>query len=188
MLHSLRFLKEFCLHPSQTGALAPSGRRLAKGVVQALGPLEPQELVVELGPGTGAFTRALRAQLPDNPVIAIERNERFVIGLRKRFPDVVIAEGCASEIRKNLRQHHLEDHRIGGVISGLPLLSLPKPLVRNIFASLSDILPAGATFINFTYSKRTFRRIETPGFEVVESRRVLLNVPPASIMILRQLG
>lgn len=186
MLNSLRFLREMVLHPGQTGAVAPSGRRLARAMIDALGPVAPGALIVELGPGTGSFTRVIRERRPHNPLLAIERNPRFVGQLRRRFPDAHIVEGCASQIRTAIDRAGLDGTPVAGVISGLPLLSLPKPLVGKVFASLADVLPEGTSFVNFTYSKRGFhRRLDTPLFAVADSRHVLCNFPPATVMTLR---
>lgn len=186
MLNTLRFLTEFVRHPSQTGAISPSGRKLAKAIVSALGAVPPGHLVIELGPGLGSFTRALKRLLPDNPVLAIERNAHFVAQLRARIPGVAIHEGCASDVAGAIAAHNLGHLPIAGVVSGLPLLVLPQPLVRSIFHNLEAILPADAPFINFTYSQRSFRKVETPGYRIVATRRVLLNMPPASVMTLRR--
>jgi phosphatidylethanolamine/phosphatidyl-N-methylethanolamine N-methyltransferase len=188
LLNSLRFLAEFVRHPSQTGAVSPSGRSLAKAIVKALGDVPPGQLVIELGPGLGSFTRALQRLLPDNPVLAIERNAHFVAQLRRKLPTVAVHEGCASDLSGALAAHGMQELPIAGVISGLPLLVLPQPLVRSIFHNLAAVLPAEAPFINFTYSQRSFRKVETPGYRIVKTRRVLLNVPPASVMTLRRDG
>ena len=52
------FLKALAATPRLTGAVAPSGRALARAMAAALGHV-PRGLVVELGPGTGPVTRAL---------------------------------------------------------------------------------------------------------------------------------
>ena len=66
MITAAKFLWQFCRHPSQTGALAPSGKKLSRAIVEAIGPVEPGKVVIELGPGTGVFTRAIRRLLPDS--------------------------------------------------------------------------------------------------------------------------
>jgi len=185
MINTARFIWQFCRHPRQTGAIAPSGRRLATAIVQALGPVEPGRLVVELGPGTGVFTRAIRHLLPNNPLMVIERNPRFARQLRERFPDIIVAEDCASRLGDLIEQHGYQSAQVGGVISGLPLLSLPPEVTNRIFAGLTATLDADTRFVNFTYSQKGFRRLQTPGFRLVETRRVFINVPPASVMTLQ---
>src|SRR5258708_35280803 len=57
---SVRFLKTLVEAPRLTGAVAPSGRALARAMAAAIGS-PSQGLVVELGPGTGPVTQALIA-------------------------------------------------------------------------------------------------------------------------------
>ena len=53
-----RFLKTLVASPRLTGAVAPSGRALARAMAAAAGS-PSQGLIVELGPGTGPVTQAL---------------------------------------------------------------------------------------------------------------------------------
>ena len=91
----LFFLKQYLRNPFGTGGVAPSGRQLAKLMVAKLAP-QPSEIIVELGPGTGSFTRELLAQgvEPAN-LILVEFNKAFVKFLKKEFPNLRIVEGAA---------------------------------------------------------------------------------------------
>ena len=53
-----RFLKALIAAPRLTGAVAPSGRTLARAMATAIGS-PPNGLIVELGPGTGPVTQSL---------------------------------------------------------------------------------------------------------------------------------
>ncbi len=55
---SARFLKSLVAAPRLTGAVAPSGRALARAMAAAIGS-PSQGLIVELGPGTGPVTQSL---------------------------------------------------------------------------------------------------------------------------------
>ena len=57
MREQLRFAGQMLRNPRSVGAVAPSSKRLARIMVAALGNLEPGSVILELGPGTGAFTR-----------------------------------------------------------------------------------------------------------------------------------
>ena len=57
---TLTFLGQCAIRFRQTGAVVPSGGPLARAMVTAIGHLEPGQVVIELGPGTGVFTRELR--------------------------------------------------------------------------------------------------------------------------------
>jgi phosphatidylethanolamine/phosphatidyl-N-methylethanolamine N-methyltransferase len=182
VLETLQFLGQCATHIRTTGALAPSGKALARAMVTAMGQLQPGQVIVELGPGTGVFTREIRKRYPTHPVVAIEFNEQFVKTLRQRMSDVHIVQGCASQTVGHLNALGFEKHQVGAVISGLPLLSLPRELSNSIFAAIADVLEPGRRYVQFTYSKRMWKKFQPPGFRFDQSRMVWLNVPPAVVM------
>lgn len=184
VLETLQFLGQCATHIRTTGALAPSGKALARAMVTAMGPLQPGQVIVELGPGTGVFTREIRKRYPTHPVVAIEFNEQFVKTLRTRMAmaDVHIIQGCASQTVGHLNALGFEKNQVGAVISGLPLLSLPRELSNSIFAAIADILEPGRRYVQFTYSKRMWKKFQPPGFRFDQTRMVWLNVPPAVVM------
>ena len=57
-------------------------------------------------------------------------------------------------------------------------VSVRKAIVGAAFAILA---PEGR-YIQFTYSKRAWRRHHPPGFRLDATRRVWLNVPPAEVL------
>ncbi len=67
-----RFLKSLVATPRLTGAVAPSGRALARAMAAAVGS-PSRGLVIELGPGTGPVTRSLiEAGLPPSRLVLVE--------------------------------------------------------------------------------------------------------------------
>lgn len=70
----MSFLLEFVRDPLTVGAIAPSGAALAR-VATAAVPRTGSPVVVELGPGTGAFTGAIQRRLAGRGLhIAVEVN------------------------------------------------------------------------------------------------------------------
>src|SRR4051812_21621204 len=68
----LTFLKVMIRNPRTTGAILPSSNRLAREMVSHVS-LRADELVVELGAGTGVVTGALiEAGIDPTKIIAIE--------------------------------------------------------------------------------------------------------------------
>jgi phosphatidylethanolamine/phosphatidyl-N-methylethanolamine N-methyltransferase len=182
MRETFHFLGQLATRFRQTGAVLPSSRRLARAMVNAIGPLQPGELVVELGPGTGVFTRELARCFPANAIVAVEFNRAFADRLRQRMPLVQVVEGCASRLTEHLDGLAIPHHRVGAVISGLPLLSLPQQLSECIFAAITTVLSPGRRYVQFTYSKRAWRRFDLPGFRLEKSKSVWLNLPPAVVL------
>ena len=115
-----RFLKSLIDKPRLTGAVAPSGRALARAMVAASGP--PQRgRIVELGPGTGPVTRALIERGVDaRRLTLVEFNPEFCHLLKIRFPQVEIIEGDAYDLPRTLAP--LAGSEISAFVSSLPLL------------------------------------------------------------------
>jgi phosphatidylethanolamine/phosphatidyl-N-methylethanolamine N-methyltransferase len=182
MRETLQFLGQCAAHVRTTGAVMPSGPQLSRKMVAAMGTVQPGQVIVELGPGTGVFTREIRKQYPHHTIVAIEFNELFAQRLRERMPDVHVVTGCASRIRHHLVQLGIDPKQVGAVLSGLPLLSLPADLSQRIFSSIADVLEPGHRYVQFTYSKRMWKKFHPPGFRIDSTRFVLFNFPPAVVM------
>lgn len=182
MRDALCFIKQSIGHFRQTGALIPSSGRLARAMVDAIQLQDDAQILVELGPGTGVFTRQLRERFPGNHLLAVEFNEVLAARLQQAMPEIEMIVGCASELRRHLDQRGIPVERIGAVVSGLPLLSLPRPVREAILNGLGDVLVPGRRYVQFTYSRRAWKRYHLPGFRREEPRRVWMNVPPASVL------
>ena len=74
---AIHFLGQAATHFRQTGAIAPSSRRLARELALAVGDVPSGGIVIELGPGSGSVTEALRDVHPAAAVIAVENNPAF---------------------------------------------------------------------------------------------------------------
>ena len=185
---TLKFLGSFVRHPRQVGAVVPSSPALAKAMVRGLNVAGDQS-VVELGPGTGAFTRAILRHLPaPDRYLGIELNDDFVGHLRRRFPGANFIHGSAEQ----MHDHHAEA-RLGSaaaVLCGLPFASLPQSVQANVVDGLDRLLERGGEFRTFQYvhaynlpAAQSFRRrmdaLFGPG---QRSPSVKLNVPPAYVL------
>jgi phosphatidylethanolamine/phosphatidyl-N-methylethanolamine N-methyltransferase len=178
----LFFLKQYLRNPFGTGGVAPSGPQLAKLMVSKLAP-QPSEIIVELGPGTGAFTRALLAQgvEPAN-LILVEFNKEFVKFLKREFPNLRIVEGPAQDLPQLLKT--LGQASVKKIISGIPLRSMKPAECRQIAMAVAAVLEPGGIFVQFSY----FKASPIPKAVVAEAGLagqcvggVLNNVPPAFV-------
>lgn len=179
---TIAFVRQMATHWRETGSLVPSGKRLARAMASCVGPVSADDVIVELGPGTGVFTHELLRTFPLNRVLAVEFNHAFVERLKQNIPKALIVEGCASQLPELLDLHGIAHRRVAAVISGLPLLSLDRALSEQVIRSIGAILRPGATYVQFTYSKRAWGRFDVPGFRPQPHRRIWLNMPPAVVM------
>lgn len=173
----LLFLRSWAARPLEVAAIAPSSRRLAVAMTTEIGPLSGN--VLELGPGTGAFTRALlRNGVYEDNLILVERNPAFAMLLRERFPSATLIEGDAQHLALPAVKS------IGAAISGLPLLSMPAQTVRAILASVFHHLAEDGSLFQFTYGPRcpiSLQVLRELGLKASFRRWVPLNLPPASV-------
>ena len=183
----IRIVSEFVRHPVRTGTVAPSSRWLAERLLEGIGVAEART-IVELGPGTGPFTRLIaeRAQ-PDALVIAMEVNPRLAADLVPRFPRVEIVNDSAERLPHHLRARG-RDHA-DCILSGLPFAAFSEELQRRLLDAVVEALPVHGRFATFAYIPaawlppgRRFRRLLESRFaRVTTSRMVWRNVPPAFV-------
>lgn len=77
------------------GAVMPSGRLLARTMAQYV-DVDSKDPVVELGPGTGAITKALIDHGVDQKrLVLVEYNPGFCALLRDRYPQAKVVQGDA---------------------------------------------------------------------------------------------
>ena len=104
----INFLREYFSNPGSIGAVAPSSRILATRMLDGIS-LENATKVIELGPGTGAFTTGILKRISSQAkFIAIEKNPVFLAELRQRFDHIEIIEGDAENLVHLLHQRGID--------------------------------------------------------------------------------
>jgi phosphatidylethanolamine/phosphatidyl-N-methylethanolamine N-methyltransferase len=178
----LLFLRQFLSKPLGIGSITPSSKRVARLMVNNLG-WQPDEYVIELGPGTGVFTRELLARgVPANRIVLIEFNSDFVKFLRREFPNVKVIEGDASTLPLLLEK--LGIGKVKRIVSGIPMRSLSRAMGAAITSSIAASLEAGGVAVQFTYATMApLAKDEAKAGGLMGQRAdwALLNVPPAII-------
>ncbi|WP_206430828.1 class I SAM-dependent methyltransferase [Pseudomonas chlororaphis] len=176
----LRFFKAWRAKPLQIAALTPSGSALARLITRELVPRMGQ--VLELGPGTGVFTRAILTRgIQASELTLIENEVFFAQLLNERFPDAAVLQMDASSLVGDMR---FRQGNFGAVISGLPLLSMGARAVLRILAGSFGALGPGGAFYQFTYgpycpvSRKILDRL---GLKAVRLGGTLANLPPARV-------
>ncbi len=176
------FWRAWLRAPRSVGAVAPSGPSLARLMTRHVnhqhGP------VIELGPGTGVFTRALLAGgLPIHRLALVEADPGFADALTQLYPQARVLRMDAAQLGDT--QPLFGDERASAVISGLPLLSMPPEQVAAIIRGVFDRqLHADGALYQFTYGPRCplpRRLLEQLDLEAVRIGRVLFNLPPATV-------
>jgi phospholipid N-methyltransferase len=180
----LRFLSAFVRQPLTVGACWPSSPALSRVVVDCC-EVRSDAVVVELGPGTGAFTGVLLKKLrARGRLMAVEINPSNVKVLRRRFPECEVIEDSAEHLPR-----HLNGTRADCIVSGLAWGNmLPRTQNRILRAILKSLKPGGQ-FVAFAYvhaawfpTTRRFRRRLLRHFDRVTTTPIVWrNLPPAYV-------
>jgi len=173
----LNFVQRMARNPRAIGAISPASPALAEAMAAQVDFSAPGR-VLELGPGTGAITRALiRRGMGPQKVVAIERDPAFARMLRSRFPGLDVVEGDAADAQR------LETlGPFSAIISSLPLLNFPNHERLALVRTLLELMPAGAPFVQYSYGvKAPLPR--AADVRVTLADRVWRNLPPAQIWI-----
>jgi len=181
----LEFFLAWLRRPRQTASVVPSSRFLAARMVRDIDPDGAR--VLELGGGTGAFTREILATgLPLEKLEVVEINATFARGLERQFPGVDVIRHRAETISGHVSGGEGGYQRI---VSGLPLLAINQETQRDILAEAFKLLAPGGVFVQFTYSALSpvnSRILDDLGLRAEKAGQILLNFPPATIFEFRR--
>lgn len=182
---NIEFFKGWLRKPRQTAAIVPSSRFLAREMVAGIDPDAGR--VLELGGGTGAFTRAiLSTGLSADMLEVAEINPVFAHGLERQFPEVRILRHRAETISAHVAG---EAGSYQCVVSGLPMLAFNQNTQKAILEDAFLLLMPGGVFVQFTYSALSpvgKPVLDQAGLMAVPAGRVLLNIPPATVFHFRR--
>lgn len=171
-------LGRFVANPRRFGGFVSSSA-LAAAITQQIEPTAGP--VLELGPGTGVFTRALLARgVAERDLILVETDPLLATRLRNAFPQALVLAQRAGSVTPEM----LGGRRPVAVISGLPLLNFPGREVERIIATAFALCMPGAALYQFTYGPRCPVREKIMlrlGLVARRTARVWRNVPPASV-------
>lgn len=178
------FLRQWVKNPMSIGAIAPSSRRLADAMARQV-PAQGTGPVIELGGGTGNITAGLlRAGIAPGRLVVLERDPALHRLLQQRYPQLRVVLGDAAALVETLRP--LGIHQADAVVSGLPLLSIPRDVQDKIVRGVFALLLPGAPFIQFTYGPCSPVGRERLGVSGKVAKWVAANLPPASVWVYRR--
>lgn len=187
MMDAVLFFRAWLNSPLRVASVLPSGEALAGLIATGIG--RDSGPVLELGPGTGVFTRALlRRGVAEADLTLIEAGPDFAVLLGQRFPAAMICNMDAGQLHRlsgAARRPH------GAAISGLPLLSMPNRQVLRILAGTFGLLRPEAALHQFTYGLRC--PVPAPimarlGLHAARIGHTFGNLPPATVWRIAQVA
>ena len=177
-----KFLKTFFKERKQVGAVAPSSRFLVKKMCGKV-DFDSAEIIIELGPGTGVFTKEILARANSTAKIFVfELNEDFYHMLSAKFTDrrIVLVNESAENMEAVLKAHQIEKADV--IISSLPLTVIPEPVKTNIIRASHSVLKHKGLYIQYQYSLSAKKLLES-FFGKLNLKFSLINLPPAFIYV-----
>lgn len=181
----LHFFQAWAANPLRVASVVPSSSSLSMVITREISATTGP--VIELGPGTGVFTRALlRRGVREQDIVLIESGNEFVGHLRSQFPAASILEMDAAKLRSTQIPDEL---MAGAVISGLPFLSMPTRKVIEVLTGAFRKLRVDGALYLFTYGyvcpipKKLLDRL---GLEATHIGGTFVNFPPAVVYRIRR--
>ena len=171
------FLRRWIANPLQMGSIIPSAPALCQRVVAQV-RRAADEIVVELGAGTGVITRALlQAGIPAERIVVVEIVPDMARHLAATLPGVQVIEGDARALAGLLPRGL---GRVGTVVCGIPLVLLPVPEQRRFIDAMAAVAP-GRGFLHYSYCVTSPLPARRHGLIARREAWTPLNLPPASV-------
>ncbi len=180
MVFSVGFFGGFLKNPLRTGAVTPSSPFLARKMLQGI-DFAHVDTVVELGPGTGPFTKELvRRMRPGTKLILVELNPDFAQKLERRFGGKVHVENVSAERIDDVLAKHGSD-RADLIVCGLAFPVMPAGVRETIMEAITKHVGRGTIFRMFSYVPGRISKI-FPQTRFRRLSKTWLNVPPATVL------
>lgn len=185
MNENIQFLQAFLKNPGKVGSITPSSPELARRMVAGLRPDE-NNVVLELGVGTGAITKFLQGKVSDDrSYLGIELDRDLVRTLKKNYPYMKIVRGNALQALEIYHKSGLG--KVGTIICCLPFVSMPNEIGEKILHEVDNFMRQGCTFRTFQYAHGYYFPSAIKLREFMRKRYgkskrsplIVKNVPPA---------
>lgn len=172
------FFRRWLANPLQMGSVTPSSPALC-GLITRRIQRGPDEIVLELGAGTGVISRAiLESGVPADRLVVIEIVPAMARILRETLPGVTVVEGDAWRLPDLLPPHW--HGRIGTVVCGIPMVLLSLTRQRGLVDAIEAVAP-GRGFLHFSYCATSPLPSRKLGLSARRQSWTPLNFPPASV-------
>lgn len=154
------FFGLFCKNHKTVGSVAPSSKALARTITNYILPKENNDLLpqnyLEIGPGTGPFTKIMAERLRDIDTLHIvEIMPEFAKMLTKKYGG-----------KKNIKVHCCSilewknDKQFDRVVSGLPLNSFSPEFVAAYLEKVKSLTSPDGIIADFRYPKLPSKKIK----------------------------
>jgi len=180
----IRFFKGMMQGPKTVGSIVPTSSITAKKMASVIN-LNSGLPVLELGPGTGAITKAIlgRGVKPER-LVAVEYSTDFYNHLVRLYPGVHFINGDAFDLDTTLGA--LKGQTFDSVVSAVPLLNFPMQARIALLESLLDRMPSGRPVVQISYGPVSPIIARPERYHIQHFDFIVRNIPPAQLWIYRR--
>ncbi|MCX7338053.1 MAG: methyltransferase domain-containing protein [Alphaproteobacteria bacterium] len=175
----LLFLRKLMKNPKSVGAIVPSSPALATFICTHVANSDDQ-LIVEIGAGTGRFTQALlRTGMKPESLAIVELDKEMYHFLKKNFKGVHVIHGDATQLSQLLPAEWIG--QVGTVVSGIPMINLSEEEQNGIVTACFSVMKESGSLLQFTYGPLSPLPAKKMGLRKKRLGSILLNLPPATV-------
>lgn len=174
----LRFMRGMIEGPKQVGAILPTSAVTAKVMASVIDHASGLK-VLELGPGTGAITKAILNRIPADRLVSVEYSTPFYNHLTATFPGVHFINGDAFNLDRTLGD--LKDETFDCIISAIPLLNFSMQERVALIESLLARIPDGRPVVQISYGPVSPVAAKPESYTIKHLDFVVRNIPPAQL-------
>lgn len=177
----MSLFKEFWKNKSEIGSIAPSSPFLTRKMLKPV-DFSRSLVIVEYGPGTGAFTLPLLKRMNSRSLlISIESNRRLYRKLQPiqaAYSNFKIVHDSAENIDRVLCDMALT--HVDYIISSLPLAVISEPEKTAIISKARACLFDHGLYIQYQYTLDAHGLLSS-AFKKVKCGFSMMNIPPAFV-------
>lgn len=182
----IRFFKSWINSPKAMGAVLPTSNVTAKKMASLIDE-NTRDAVLELGPGTGAITKAILARgIKPEQLYSVEYSEEFIDDLKEDFKGVNVLHGNAFELDDVLPD--LNGEKFNTVISAIPMLCFPVDQRIELLNDLFDRLHPGRPVVQISYGSKSPIPPSFSNYTVEPLDWIARNFPPARLWVYRRIS
>lgn len=172
-------LRQFLRDPG-VASVMPTAGYVVRRICSRL-DLAAARVVVEFGPGLGAFTRELLARLRQDAVlVGIETNADFALRLAAMGePRLRVVHGSADDLKAVLRSQRLPKADL--VLSGIPFSHFDEARTSALLEDVRDVLAQGGRFVAYQCTAQLRAPLQRI-FGDVRVERQFFNLPPLVVL------
>jgi len=168
------FFKNFIKNPLRNASVIPSSKAATKAILKGI-DFKKIDVIVELGPGSGVFTKEIIAQAkPTTKIVVIELEETYLSILKNKFGNRIVLENTSAHLLNEVLEKH-NINKVDLIVSGLPFLK--GEIKKKVDETIVDFANNGTIYRFFTYMPPIMKKVykEMP---IEKKNMEIKNIPP----------